>query len=327
MLAYFKNRKTFRTIGKAAPQSWDVPLIASTSESGTITIPKADKKNYAGEWIYFADHLFLVDESTPKDGLVDLKVSDPAHLFDRQLIYPSNPESTYGAFIASAIQREYINCSDPAYQINYISVSNDDSTPFEEPKLDSARLYSLFDVISTAREKGVVLDFEIAGPTQLRIHIHTNSSPAHNIIFNDGHSELNDETFSRAKTAKITVLQATDEDGVYTVTNWYLSADGTISQSIPAERSDGEWEYLTIGKEDSARVKAAEKFNENISSHKIEFYSDRVYNLWDTVRFKIDGELMVSKIVGIFISSDHIKYLYRCGDLATTLTEKVQKLK
>jgi hypothetical protein len=327
LLAYFKNRKTFRTIGKATPQSWDVPLIASTSESGTISIPAENKKNYSGEWIYFANQLFLVDESTPKDGLVDLKVSDPAHLFDRQLIYPSNPESTYGAFIASAIRREYINCSDAAYQIDYISVNNEDSTPFEEPKLDSANLYSLFDVISTAREKGVVLDFEIAGPTQLNIHIHTNVSPRHNIVFNDGHSELSDETFSRNKTAKITVLKATDTEGVYTTTTWYLSADGEISQTVPSERAEGNWEYLTISKDENARAKAKEKFSENIASHKIEFYSDRIYNLWDTVCFKIDGELTESRIVGIFISSDHIKYLYRCGDLATTLTEKVQKLK
>lgn len=326
MLVYFKDRKTFRTTGKANPQSWDVPIISSTDESGTITIPKEDKKNYADNWVYIADHLFLVDESTPKDNLVDLKITDPTHLFDRQLIYPNNPESTYGSFIASAIQRDYISCSDIAYRIDYISVVNEDSTPFEEPKLDSARLYSLFDVISTAREKGVIFDFEIAGPTTLRIRIHTNTSDPHNIIFSDGHSELSDETFSRIKTAKVTVMKSGEEEGVYTMTHWYLSASGNISQNVPASRAEGEWAYITIGKDEDPETKAREKFKENISSHKIEFFSDRIYNFWDTVHFKIDGEVMNSRIVGIFISSDQTKYLYRCGDLATTLTEKVQKL-
>lgn len=324
MLAYFKSFKTFETWGKSTPQSWDVPIFTAYNDGGNVTIPKEEKKNYSGEWIYIAGHLFLIDESNPKDDVVELKVSDPANIFSRKLMYPENPESTFGAFIANRINSEFVHCSDPAYKIDYISVINEDATPFEEPELENDGLYSLLDVIQIARELGVILDFTVSGRT-LVITIHTNNGTPHNIIFNDGHSEISDETFSRTKVAKITVLQETEEEGVYSETTWYLSAAGQISSTVPVERAEGDWEYLTIGKDDDPIIKAAEKFSENISSHKIEFFSDKVFNLWDALRVNIDGSIMETKIVSIIASSDTDRLLYKCGDLATTLTEKVNK--
>lgn len=326
MLAYFISFKTFETYDKSTPYSWEVPLYTAYSDGGNITIPQNERKNYSGDWVYISDHLFIVEECSPKEGVIELKVSDPATIFSRKLIFPSSPESTYGNFIANRIKTEFINCPDPAYAISYLSVTNEDTTPFETPKVGQDGLYSLLDVIKAAREKGVVVDFLINKRT-LNIRIHTNAESTHNIIFSDGHSTLNDETFSRVKVAKITVLKATEEEGEYESSTWYLGENGSISTSIPAKRVEGDWEYLSIGQDDDPETKAREKFKENISSHKIEFYSDRDYNLWDTIHLKIDNDIMESKIVAIISSSETDRKLYKCGDLATTLTEKVNKKK
>lgn len=325
MNVFVKSRKDFSTTYMAVAQSWDVPFLSSTNETGTVSIPKGKRKDFSGDWLYLDGHLFLIDESSPEDGYIDLKVSDPANLFSRKLYYPDNPASTYGAFIADAIEHDFINCEDSAYAISYLSILDEDDTTFEPPELTDTRLYSLVDIINKAREKGVILDFRILGKTLL-IHIYTPAVTPHNVIFSDGHSALESETFSRVKNAKITVLKPTGTSGVYDTTTWYLSVSGEVSQTVPENRADGDWIYLQIEQEEDPETKAKEEFKKNISSHKIEFYSDREFNLWDTVKFKIDDEVLTSSIIAIKGSSDNNRHLYQCGDLATTLTEKVQKI-
>jgi hypothetical protein len=276
--------------------------------------------------VYFDNHLYLVDESSPKDGTVELTVSDMANIFSRQIPYPEEPvETSYGDFITDIIERHYIVCEDPAYSIDYIVVSSMDTTPFEPPKLPDTKLFKLSDIIAEARQKGVLFNFYIDG-SKLAIDISSPITVPHNIVFDDGHATLDTESFSRVKTAKITVLKATDNAGEYENTTWYLSKSGDISEEVPAERAEGDWIYLQIDKDDDPREKVAEEFKKNISSHKIEFYSDKNYYLWDTVNFVIDGELLTSSVISAYFSSSTNRYLYKCGDLATTLTEKVQKI-
>ena len=326
MIMYVKDHKTFKTTYKAFAQAWDVPVMASTHERGTIIIPLEGRKDFSRDFVYFDGNLYLVDESSPKDGTVELTVSDMANLFSRQVPYPEEPvETSYGDFIMDIMDKHFIFCEDSAYELPYIQVTSTDTTPFETPKLSDTRLFSLTDIIAEARKKGVLFRFSIVD-NKLDIDISSPVTIPHNIVFDDGHSTLDTETFSRVKTAKITVLKATDTSGVYENTTYYLAKNGDISETVPEERAEGDWVYLQIGKDDDAREKASEEFKKNISSHKIEFYSDKTYYLWDTVNFVIDGELLQSAVISAYLSSSSNRYLYKCGDLATTLTEKVQKI-
>ena len=326
MIMYVKSGKNFKTTYKAYTQAWDVPVMASTHERGTIIIPLEGRKDFTGDFVYFDNHLYFVDESSPKDGNVELTVSDMANLFSREVPYPNDPVTTsYGDFIMDIIERYFIVCDDPEYRISYIVVSSMDITPFEAPKLPDTKLFSLTNIIAEARKKGVLFNFYIYG-NKLGIDISSPITVPHNIIFDDGHATLETESFSRVKTAKITVMKATDNAGEYVDTTYYLSATGDISTEVPAKRAKGDWIYLPINKDEDPKTKASEEFKKNISSHKIEFYSDKIYHLWDTVNFVIDGELLQSSIISAYLSSSNNKYLYKCGDLATTLTDKVQKI-
>lgn len=333
MIVYMKSRKTFQTNYKAYAQGWDVPVMASTHERGTIIIPKRDKKDFTGDFVYFDKFLFMVDESSPKDGTIELTVSDMANLFSRQIVYPPDEEIapyevSYGDFIEHEIEQEFIGCTDPAYRIDYLIVHNaDEESTYERPNLTDTRLFSLTDVIAAARKKGVLFNFYIED-NKLVLDISSPITVPHNIVFDDGHTTLDNETFSRVKTAKVTVLKQVENTDTYTETTWYLKTDGDIVDTEPAleDRPEGDWVYLTIKSDEDPHDKAAEEFKNNISSHKIEFYSDRSYYLWDTVNFVIDGELLQSSIISAYLSSSNNRYLYKCGDLATTLTEKVQKI-
>lgn len=332
MIAYVRSRKDFRTIHKAFAQGWNVSIMSSSDEQGTVIIPLGDRKDFTGDILYLDDHLFLIDESSPEDGMITLTTSDMVNLFARQIKYPSATELeehnifSYGDFVTYIIERDYIACADEKYEIPYIIVNNMDAVEFEEPKVDNAGIFKLTDVIATAREKGVLFQFGI-DHNKLILDISSPISVPHNVKFDDGHAVLDNETFSRKKTAKISAMHATDTSGVYEESIWYLSAEGEIFQNEePENRADGDWIYLTVQKDDDVETKVAEKFKENLSSHKIEFYSDRKYYLWDTLRFEIDGEMLESSVISVSLSSDNKRYLYKCGDLATTLTEKVQKL-
>lgn len=336
MIVYVKSHKDFRTTHKAFAQGWEVPVMASTLDRGTIVIPQEGRKDFSGDILYFDDHLFLIEESSPKDGTNDLTVSDLMNLFAREILYPTDEELaqvdppiySYGDFINFIIERDFITCADTAYQIPYLIVNNADIIEYEPPKITDTRVFKLTDIVATAKEKGVLFNFYLSeNENNLVLDISSPVTIPHNIVFDDGHTTLESETFSRTKVAKITSMQSTDTQGVFNTETWYLGKDGVIYKTDPpAERADGDWKYLQVNKDDDVEQAVSEEFKKNLSSHKIEFYSDRIYYLWDRVRFVIDGELLESSIISAQLSSDNKRYLYKCGDLATTLTEKVQKI-
>ena len=258
MILYVKSHKDFKTTHKAYAQVWNVPIMASTQERGTIVIPYEGRKDFAGDIAFFRDHLFLIDESAPKDGTVELTVADMSKIFARQMPYPDAEFFekytiiSYGDFIENVIIEYFIGCQDPMYEIPYIEIANTDTTEFEEPKLTSTGLFSLTDVIATAREKGVLFNFYIpTGRNVLSIDISSPITTPHNVKFDDGHAILENETFSSSKTAKITAQQATETSGVYSESTWYLSKSGeSVPDDPPEERAEGDWIYIQVGKDE-----------------------------------------------------------------------------
>ena len=105
MILYVKSHKNFATTHKAYAQGWNVPIMASTNERGTIIIPLEGRKDFAGDIAFFHDHLFMIAESSPKDGTVELTAADMATMFSRKVNYPdaewfeTNHIYSYGDFI------------------------------------------------------------------------------------------------------------------------------------------------------------------------------------------------------------------------------------
>lgn len=331
MEVYIKRRSDFKTVLLGNAETWSVPVATVTGETGKVSLVEYDQKEHTDDWLYINGSVALISQAAPQNNKLQITAADASEAFDRQAVWPESAPATYGGFIQAAFQRDYINCTDSAYQMNYLTVSNSDSTPLMKPELDDTQLYTLADIISQARRAGVLVQFSIqrdkTAGDRLHVDISTVSGQEHKILFNDGHAQLSSETYSRESVAKVTVLQELETEGEevsYSSTDYYLSASGEISTTVPAERAEGRWEYTTAKKDDEPLVKATEIFAGNINSHKIEFFSDKRYELFDTVLLRLNGAVFKTQIVYIGRSSSDNRYAYKCGELAVTLTDKVR---
>lgn len=325
MNLYIKDRSTFETVHWGTPSAWSIPISSALDDTGSATIMETDEK-FVNDFAYIAKHIYVISEEAPSRGVNQLTLSDPSTIFDRSLPWPNDAVLTYGDFIAAQVTSQYINCSDSDYAISYLDIVNSDHTPFTAPELDDTKLYVLSDIIADAQERGVKIEYTIANK-RLLMTISTREAVTHKVFFNEDQTELSTETYSNDITAKVTVLQKVEDTDPqeYTETTWYLSTDGNLSNTVPANRAKGKWVYATAEADEEPLSVAESIIADNVDSHKIEFYSDRQYNLWDAVKLRLANTVFDSHIVAITKKHNDNRFLYRCGALTTTLTEKVNK--
>ena len=332
MKAYIKRSSDFRTVLMGTAESWSLPVASAADDTGQLVLAEYAPAEHTGNWVYVLGQIYRIAQATPSNNQFTATLADPATAFDRQAIWPDAPETTYGAFIKAALERDYLNCADAAYKVPYLQITNTDTTALAVPELDDTKLYRLSDIITTARAAGVRIRFGIDGD-KLAVDISTGAGTEHNILFTDGRAQLETESYSADTTAKVTVLQAQEkaEDAnkdaptEYVAHTFYLSADGEITETAPTDRAEGKWAYITCKADETPADKAAEVFAANANSYKIEFYSSRRYALYDRVRLRLHGAVFATRITGITLKSGDDRYLYRCGELATTIQQKVKK--
>lgn len=332
MKAYIKRSSDFKTVLMGTAESWSLPVASADGDTGQLALAEYAPAEHTGNWVYILGQIYRIAQATPSNNQFTATLADPATAFDRQAIWPDAPETTYGAFIKAALERDYLNCADTAYKVPYLQITNTDTTPLTAPELDDTKLYKLSDIITTARAAGVRIRFGIDGD-KLAVDISTGTGTEHNILFTDGRAQLETESYSADTTAKVTVLQAqekaedADKDAPteYVAHTFYLSVSGEITETAPTDRAEGKWAYITCKADETPADKAAEVFAANANSYKIEFYSSRRYALYDRVRLRLHGAVFATRITGITLKSGDDRYLYRCGELATTIQQKVKK--
>lgn len=332
MKAYIKRSSDFKTVLMGTAESWSLPVASADGDTGQLALAEYAPAEHTGNWVYVLGQIYRIAQATPSNNQFTATLADPATAFDRQAIWPDAPETTYGAFIKAALERDYLNCADAAYKVPYLQITNTDTTALAVPELDDTKLYRLSDIITTARAAGVRIRFGIDGD-KLAVDISTGAGTEHNILFTDGRAQLETESYSADTTAKVTVLQAqekaedADKDAPteYVAHTFYLCADGEITETAPTDRAEGKWAYITCKAGETPADKAAEVFAANANSYKIEFYSSRRYALYDRVRLRLHGAVFATRITGITLKSGDDRYLYRCGELATTIQQKVKK--
>lgn len=317
MDAFIKSRANFHTVSSASVVSWDTPLASIDNDSGTVVLVGSQAARGAeGDFLVMDGHVWLIEEIAFDNGLASVKVCPVARLFDRSLVY-SAPASgtTVEDWIRTQIESQYKNCSDFAYAIPYLTVTVSGSTAWAAPDVDDNGLYVLEDYLQTVHNLyGIRLTASVDG-NRLLLSITKQARSNHRIVFTDGQTQLITETYSRKSVAKITTIQA----GV--ITDWYLSADGAISNSPPAQRAEGLWKVLTLKERDVPAEKVAAKFGKNSRSHKIEFMSARLYSLYDNVQLRLGDTVVESYISYVGVQSGDKRRHYKTGELKTTLTQ------
>lgn len=436
--------------------------------------------------------LFYISGATPADDSLTLTIKHPIYAFDRAVYY-DRTKVTYGSLIKKILDDDYgINCTDSEFAMDYMQVVNTDSTPctIETNNYGYIIPSTIFEL---ARIDGVKIDFAVTSSNTLHVTVSTANYDYGVVVFGDGHSQLQAESYDASFCSKATVLQElpeqtgvlasgdnknidssisgggdklkahveigqdiqatwalgkiqlmarfyveweTMQNGDITfnnnflrvylgssssgtqllnaapewqrsseagsmVTNWfdltplttsqitaqdtcqlyvvfnvngssevqsggrtnystitveniirpaaikygplngngddiptlfrvidyYLKKDGSISTTAPSaeNRAHGQWFIYECGVDEYPQLIAMDVFASNSDNHKVEFYSDTLFELYQPMRLRLRGEVLETIITSRTISRMDGRYYYKCGNLVVQLTDHVKK--
>lgn len=318
MTGYVKSKNNFLTIAHAPAISYSLPVETTGGDTGTVVFADETMKDREGEWLYIDNKLYVISKITSDETKTTYTIEPPESMFDRMIKYSQYAAEDYvGTFIKKLIEEYYVNQPDTVYDMPYVTVNNYDSTEYVRPERNSYGLYSIYEYCQYVRQIGIRLEF-VVDANRLIINIVKAGIANHNVPTNDGHTQLYSETYSKKTIAKLTVYQNS------VASTFYLDADGNITETEPANRADGTWEVIGNDSDDTPLVVAKRRFAKNIESKKVEIYSDRKFNIYDTLKVRIGERLITTTVSCIYVKSSDRRYYYRCGNLATTLTEIVK---
>jgi len=317
MIAFVKSRKNFKTVAAAEAVSWEVPLASIEDDVGTITLCGTSvSRGNEGDFLIMDGHIWLIDQVSPEEQQTVVSVVDVRSVFDRLLPFAESTLSI-GAYLAQELENHYKAVADDAYAMPYLQISNTDVTEFLGPTVSDG-LYSLKTYMRKVnRLRDVQVQFSVSQDA-LIIQIYKRTRPTHNIVFDDGRSQLVSRSYSRSSVAKVTAYQF----GVGV--DYYLDENNNITTQIPIRRAEGQWQVVALEDEADMAERISDIFSQNSNSHKIEWRSSRAFDLYDNTRIRLDGGLMTSYISYIGISSADNRFHYKSGELATTLTERLK---
>lgn len=318
MLAYIKRKKDFKTVASAEAVSWDMPLASIEDDVGTIVLyGTAVSRGSEGDFLIMDGHIWVVDQVTPEDQQTTVTVADVRCAFDRPLFYEGGG-SAIGSWLAEQLRSQYKEHPDSDYAMPYLQIHNIDVTEYLAPTVEDG-LYNLKTYMRKVnRLRDIQTTFAVSQNT-LVVRIFQRERPRHSIVFDDGRCQLISRAYSRASIAKVTAYQ----DGVGT--DYYLAENGDISTTVPLRRAEGAWEVLVIQEGEDMDDRVRDVFSQNSNSHRIEWKSDRLFDLYDNALIRLDGGVMSSYVSYIGISSADNRHHYKSGELATTLTERLRK--
>lgn len=318
MVCFFKSIETFATIGQAEVTDYNVPLGSSGGSTGKVNAVGELTQSYTRQWLILGGNLFFIEDVSPADGMTEITVGDPLAAFSRTLVYTEPSTYILGEWIRELVNTEFASLTDPAYDMPYLSCVNSDTTEFAHvyPK---DGLFSLEGVMRDAQSRGIVLTFTFT-QSELELTISPGDTTIYPIVAGDGHTQLVSETYSKTAIAKVTVISLLGYPHTY-----YLGIDGSISTEVPLNRAEGEWVTVKQGEENLLNTAAA-AFAQNIESHKIQFYSDERLGLFNSVNVRLKDKVYTTKVTYIGRYSKDSRYIYRCGELPTTLTDKIESL-
>lgn len=320
MVGYLKRMSTFATYQQVEVVAWDAALASIYDDVSQFTVlGKEVEFSSAGDWFICGDFLGVVAEVSPEAGQTSLKCYEAATAFKRPIV-PAAAGTYVEPWLKTAIETNFKAATDTAYAMPYLTVTVDSSTAFVGPDTEDG-LFNIKSYLAKVRRvKSVFVEYEI-GRASLGVSIKAKAIPTRNIFFSDGRHEIVGQSYSDSSVAKITAYQSGAG------TDYYLMADGSITTTPgTATRAAGAWKTLVVDDGSDVLVSVTDAFAANSHSHKIEFRSAEKYNFYDNVAINKDGRVVNSYISSIRIDGGDARYLYKSGELKTTLSDKLKEL-
>lgn len=320
---YIKKFSSFETVAMFEVDDWSLPIeTTSSGGSGSVTIP-IENEDYSGYWAVIGNHLaYISTVSYDLNGTCSLTLNNPVEAFNRDGLYPTSAEQTYGAIIESLLTSEFIECTDSEYNASYLSVENYDSTSVTEDDPDT--LLNISEAMYSALEHGVIFEWVIdyAGIT---LKIFTSTGTTHYVPVDDGHTVVSSIDVSDKSVSKVSVYIESQDEGTYTLYEYYLDENNNISTTEPTVRAKGKWSVITGSSDDDPEELAIEEFEDNIASYSIEAYSDYIFHVGEDVIIDLPMGQYTLQVTEVSIGHDTEGfYKYKFGKLPVSLTDKLE---
>lgn len=321
MIAYIKDRSTFATLDMMLDITEFTLVLGAVNNNVGTAVALGELEGLENQFFIYDNKLWIIKGLSPEDGTTTVTLEDISYLFSRDLVWTDG--TTYAsieACIASTIDTEYINLTDPYYDTPYITVTYSTSTGFVKPDVEEG-LWNLKGYIAKVRRmKNVFLTYSISGD-QLNITVEAKTPTVHKIDFATDVAQMSQETYQKNSVAKITV------NGINT---YYLYNDGTYgtnaSPSLPLERVEGDWIQLNVSAYDNEADKVADTFALNAESHIVEFWTELPVEFYDTVIIRHEGRVVSGTISLVEITSSDSRRFCKTGDLIDTMPEAISVL-
>ena len=330
MIAFVKSIRDFSTLAAAQVVSWDLPLATSGDDTGIVVLLGESPASREGNWLVIDRRIYLISQTSFIKGLTTLTLKMPVNAFDRGIYY-SGAGASIEEFIASALTKSYKTIGDSYFAMPYLNITADSTTPFTVPEISDG-MYVLSDYIKSVQPStyttegtvdvpGVICDFSCTDTT-LDIRVHNSAPITRKAVFDTSLFQLKARAGNRDITSKVSVI--VPDTGK--ITDFYLSAWGKPVTTPPAERIAGKWVSVAYNDKEPAIDTARKEFEKNQETHKIEFYSKLQFGLLDPIMMRMGDAVETYRITCIRESSADDRYLYTCGDLPTTLTDKIKQI-
>ena len=150
-------------------------------------------------------YVYYISECSPSDDSLELTIQHPIYAFGRAVLYDGS--KTYGTLIKNILDNDFgINCPDSEYTMSYMTVTATDETECTiEP--DQFGYIIPSDIFETARKDGVIINFKNTPNNTLKVDVLTADYESGYVVFGDGHSIIQSESYDASYCAKATVLQ------------------------------------------------------------------------------------------------------------------------
>lgn len=329
MKCYIKDRNTFQTLCACSVVAYDITLESIYDEVSDISI-LYDGAVKEGDIVWLENgYCGIINGYDPDGNMVKLKCNHIITLFSRDLYYDNGrPTNGIEPYIKSLIDTEYTNQRDTVYRVPYLRVTAETITQAGTiPDVENlvcqiksyiAKVRRLHDVFMTFTVSRKYLDAKLARKV----------IPLRQIDFSDQdlRIEPNGETFSETNVGKIrSIAEDTGE-----IKDWYLLGDGTITNSYTEQnRIKGDWIIIKVNKAEDVADSVKNEFKKNTYSHKILFSVPKEktrYNFYDDLLIALGNRRFRSYIAAVRIQSSNDRIFYQCGELRTTMTDKLKEL-
>lgn len=335
MIFYIKDKKTFKTKHIEPTEEYSLLVGSITDDKSTISIRK-NNDIHDGDYIFNLNGwMGLIHKVDNQNNVCTISAKQIDYIFDRDVIDDGiRPTTSIEAYLQAELNKWFVNISDTHYQYPFINITVGSNTNEESaPAVDNKRCVNYRTYLEQLKRLyGIRCEFSVNGDT-LNCNIVARKNTK-NLILDYFPYEITGEDISETKVARITAINGEttreDKDGnmpALEYTDYFLLDNGEVSTDINASnRIDGDWNYITYSKNDVPLEKVKDEFEKNKYSHKITFLSSAkyaVYDFYDYLKISLNGKIYDSYIAKKTINSNGT-YEYQAGDLAVTLTDKLQ---